>query len=76
MTKHEEPILFTYRGDGGKGDRFYGVPRRSLTQVDFDALTISQQKNVLASNSYVERKAESKPQAAPAVKPDDAGGKE
>lgn len=66
-----DPIVFTYRGE----DRFYGVPRRSLTQADFDALTPLQQRDVLASDSYYERKAESKPQAAPATKPD-SGGKE
>lgn len=65
MSK-DEPILFTYRSDGGKGDRFYGVPRRSLTQTDFDRLTPLQQRDVLASSSYVERKAESKPQSPPA----------
>lgn len=75
MSKAEAPIVFTYRSDGGKGDRFYGVPRRSLTQADFDALTPLQQRDVLASSSYVERKAESKPQATPATKPD-TGGKE
>ena len=75
MPKHDDPIVFTYRSEGGKGDRFYGVPRRSLTQADFDALTLHQQLDVLASRSYVERKAESKPQATPASKPG-TGGKE
>ena len=76
MAKHEEPILFTYRSDGGKGDRFYGVPRRSLTQSDFGRLTPLQQRDVLASSSYVERKAESKPQATPPATTPDSGGKE
>ena len=48
-----EPIVYTYRGE----DRFYGVPRRSLTQADFDALTPTQQQDVIASSSYVPRKA-------------------
>lgn len=75
MPKSDEPIVFTYRGEGGKGDRFYGVPRRSLTQADFDALTPLQQRDVLASRSYIERTADSKPKAPPASTPD-AGGKE
>ena len=56
-----EPIVYTYRGE----DRFYGVPRRSLTQADFDALTPTQQQDVIASKSYVERKADHKPAATP-----------
>ena len=68
MSKTEAPILYTYRGE----DRFYGVPTRSLTQQDFDALTPLQKRDVLASSSYVERKAESKP----ATKPDTGGKQE
>lgn len=52
-----EPIVFVYRGE----DRFYGVPRRSLTQADFDALTGPQKADVLASSSYVPRKADEAP---------------
>lgn len=59
MTKPDAPIIYTYRGD----DRFYGVPRRSLTQADFDALTPLQQRDVLASSSYVPRKSEPAPKA-------------
>lgn len=62
-----EPIVYTYRGE----DRFYGVPRRSLTQADFDALTPTQQQDVIASSSYVARKADTRPQATP-----DTGEKE
>lgn len=54
-----EPIVYTYRGE----DRFYGVPRRSLTQRDFDALTALQRADVEASSSYVPRKAEPAPKA-------------
>jgi hypothetical protein len=61
-----EPIVFVYRGE----DRFYGVPRRSLTQADFDALTLQQQRDVLASSSYVPRKADTAPSSKPAAKAD------
>lgn len=65
-----EPIVYTYRGE----DRFYGVPRRSLTQADFDALTPTQQQDVIASSSYVARTAEAKkPATTPAA---DAGKQE
>lgn len=57
----DQPIVYVYRGE----DRFHGVPRRSLTQADFDALTPTQQLDVIASSSYVERKAETKPAAKP-----------
>lgn len=65
----DEPIVFVYRGE----DRFFGVPRRSLTQADFDALTLQQQRDVIASSSYVPRKADAAP-SAPAPAPD--AGKE
>lgn len=59
----DQPVIYTYRGE----DRFYGVPRRSLTQQDFDRLTPTQRADVIASSSYVERKAEpSKPAASKA----------
>lgn len=58
-----DPIVYTYRGE----DRFYGVPRRSLTQADFDALTPTQQQDVIASSSYVARTPATK---APATTPD------
>lgn len=64
-----EPIVFTYRGE----DRFYGVPQRSLTQADFDGLTLQQQRDVLASSAYVPRKADDAP-SVPAPAPD--AGKE
>ena len=63
----DEPILYTYRGP----DRFYGIPRRSLTQADFDALTPVQQRDVIASTSYVER-----PAKTGDTKPDKTGQKE
>ena len=68
MSKTDAPIVYTYRGE----DRFYGVPNRSLTQQDFDRLTPLQKRDVVASSSYVERKAESKP----ATKPDTGGKQE
>jgi hypothetical protein len=58
-----DPIVYTYRGE----DRFYGVPRRSLTQADFDALTPVQQQDVIASKSYVARTAEPKTATTPAT---------
>ena len=61
----DAPILYTYRGD----DRFYGVPRRSLTQADFDSLTLQQQRDVIASSSYIERPADTA-STKPAAKAD------
>jgi hypothetical protein len=65
----DEPIVYVYRGE----DRFYGVPRRSLTQADFDALTASQQADVIASKSYVQRSAEPAPKATTSAKKAETG---
>lgn len=73
MSKIDTPIAWKHVGPGW----FPGVPKRDLTQADFDALSPRRQREVEASAAYeaVKSPTKSVEPAKPADAPAKTGGK-